>query len=220
MTEVYLHGILGKKYGKRHKLALSKPKDLLFAMEANFDNFIKDLKDLSLKHVHYTFIVDDKWLKNNELKNLNKAKKIHFVPIINGGGPTAIAIGVSLAISVASAIYSYVQSGKVEYPKVPGASAATNAFSKSLAFSSRENVAEQGNPVPLVYGRLKVGSYVIQSSVKSFPLSISLADEFINNSNKKGLNQTALVTNIDYNNFANFIPSGASVEYQTDIKYI
>jgi predicted phage tail protein len=218
MTEVYLHGILGKKYGKRHKLALSKPRDLLFAMEANFDNFIKDLKDLSLKHVHYTFVVDDKWLKNNELKNLNKAQKIHFVPIINGGGPTAIAIGVSLAIAVASAIYSYVQAGKVEYPKVPGASASTNAFSKSLAFSNRENIAEQGNPIPLVYGRLKIGSYLIQSSVKSFPLSINLVDEFINNSNKKGVNQTAIITSVDYNNFANYLPSGASLEYQYDNK--
>jgi len=211
MTEVYLHGILGKKYGKKHKLALSKPKDLLFAMEANYDNFIKDLKDLALKHVHYTFVVDGKWLKNNELQTLNKYQKIHFVPIINGGGPLTIF---NIVLAIGTALYTYTQAGKVEYPKVPGASAGTSAFSKSLAFSNRENIAEQGNPVPLVYGRLKIGSYVIQSSIKSFPLAISLADEFLNNSNKKGVNQSALITAIDYNAYANFLPSGASVFYQ------
>jgi hypothetical protein len=66
-----------------------------------------------------------------------------------------------------------------------------------FAFSNRENVLEQGNPVPLVYGRLRIGSFVIQSSLKSFPLSLSLTDEFINNSSKKGSNQIATIDSSD-----------------------
>jgi predicted phage tail protein len=191
MTEVYLHGILAKKYGAKHCIAISQPKDLLGAMEANHDDFLVDLKNLCKKNIHYTYVVNGKWIKNAEF-NKEKIKRLDFVPMILGSGPVGWAIA-GLVISIASAVYSYVQAGKVEYPKIPGAEGSSSAFSKSLAFSNRENVMEQGNPVPLVYGRLRIGSFVIQSSVKSFPLALSLTDEFINSSSKKGNNQIATI---------------------------
>ena len=122
--------------------------------------------------------------------------------MILGSGPIAgtsitYLMVASFALSIASAAYAYIQAGKVEYPELPGAEGVSAAFSKSLAFSNRENVMEQGNPVPLVYGRLRIGSFVIQSSVKSFPLSLSLTDEFINNSSKKGHNQVATIDSSD-----------------------
>lgn len=192
MTEVYLHGILAKKYGSKHRIAISQPKDLLGAMEANHDDFLMDLKDLYKKNMHYTYVVNGKWIKNGEF-NKEKIKRLDFVPMILGSGPVGWAIGISLTLAIASAVYTYVQAGKVEYPKIPGAEGVSSAFNKSLAFSNRENVIEQGNPVPLVYGRLRIGSFVIQSSVKSFPLSLSLTDEFVNSSSKKGHNQIATI---------------------------
>ena len=198
MTEVYLHGILAKKYGSRHRIAISQPKDLLGAMEANHDDFLMDLKDLYKKNMHYTYVVNGKWIKNGEF-NKEKIKRLDFVPLILGSGPIYAGavitwwMVISLLIAIASAVYSFIQAGKVEYPRVPGAEGATSALSKSLAFSNRENVVEQGNPVPLVYGRLKIGSFVIQSSLKSFPLSLSLTDEFVNSSSKKGHNQIATI---------------------------
>jgi predicted phage tail protein len=201
MTEVHLHGILAKKYGSKHRIALSKPRDLIGAMEANNDEFLADLKELFKKNIHYTYVVNGKWIKNIEYDK-EKIKRLDFVPIILGSGPIAGTwitwwMVISLIIALASAAYAYIQAGKVEYPRVPGAEGATSALSKSLAFSNRENIVEQGNPVPLVYGRLKLGSFVIQSSLKSFPLSLSLTDEFINSSTKKGHNQIATVDSSD-----------------------
>lgn len=197
MTEVHFHGILAKKYGKVHKMALSKPKDLLFAMEANHDDFPLELKKLAQKNIHYTLVVNDRWVKNNEQFS-GKIAKLDFVPIILGSGPTGFAIA-SIVVSLASAVYSYIQAGKVEYPKIPGAEGTSAALSRSLAFSNRENILEQGNPVPLVYGRLRVGSFVIQSTVKSFPLNMTLGDEFNNTSTKKSTNQSAFVDNTNSN---------------------
>ena len=193
MTEVYLHGILGKKYGRRHRFAVNKPKDALLALEANHEDFLKELKQLSNQNIYYTWIADNQVLGNRDLSfKASKIKRLDFVPTIVGGGPWAIAAGI--IISVASAVYSYVQAGKVEYPKIPGAQGTTSANNRCLAFSNRENITEQGNPVPLVYGRIKVGSAVIQSSVKSFPLSISLVDEYLNTSSKKSNNLSAVVS--------------------------
>ena len=202
MTEVYLHGILAKKYGSKHSIALSKPKDLLRAMEANHDDFVVDLQDLFKKNIHYTYVVDGKWVKNTEF-NKEKIKRLDFVPIILGSGPIYVGATItwwmiaSLVIAVASAVYTFIQAGKVEYPQIPGAEGSSSALSKSMAFSNRENIVEQGNPVPLIYGRLKIGSFVIQSSLKSFPLSLSLTDEFINSSAKKGSNQIATIDSSD-----------------------
>ena len=202
MTEVYLHGILSKKYGKVHRIALKKPRDVLFAMEANYDDFLKDLKDLMRKNIFYTFVVNGKMINQSEVDLSNtKIEKIDFMPVISGGGIDPLTIAL-VVVSVASAVYSYVQAGKVEYPKIPGASATTSANSRSLAFSNRENITEQGNPVPLVYGRIKIGSAVIQSSIKSFPLSISLSQEFQNTSSRNSANQNATIDNslVDDNN--------------------
>ena len=191
MIQVHLHGILGNKYGKIHKFAAKSPKDILNALEANYSEFRKDLKELALKNIHYTCVIDGKWLKNGKFCN-EKIEKLDFVPMILGSGPTGFAIA-GLVVSLASAVYSYVQAGKMEFPEVPGATGTSTASNRSLAFSNRENIIEQGNPVPLVYGRIKVGSFVIQSSIKTFPLSLTLTDEFVNTTSKKSNNQTAVI---------------------------
>ncbi len=190
MTEIHLHGILGQKYGKLHKFAIKNPQDVVRALEANHENFTKDLKELLKNNIIYSIVVDNQWIRGSLHSKQQKIKKIDFVPTILGSGPLAI---VSVIISVASAVYSYVQASKQQYPQIPGAEATSSASSKSLSFSNRENIAEQGNPVPLAYGRLKVGSYVVQSTIKSFPLTLTLTDEFLNSTSKKSGNQVAIV---------------------------
>lgn len=196
MTEIHLHGILGKKYGKLHRFAIKEPKDVVRALEANYENFAKDLKDLLKKKIIYTIVADNQWVQKNSFNKKN-IKKIDFVPVILGSGITWVWIAVSLIISIASAVYSYVQAGKQQYPQIPGAEGTSTASSKSLSFSNRENITEQGNPVPLVYGRLKVGSFVVQSAVKSFPLTLTLTDEFLNSTSKKSGNQVAIIDSPD-----------------------
>lgn len=193
MTEIHLHGILAKKYGKVHNFVIKEPKDVLRAFEANYENFNHDIKELLKKKIVYTIVADNCWLKNKNSFDEKKIKKIDFLPCILGAGAAVVFGIISLVVSVAFAIYSYIQAGKQQYPSIPGAEATSSASNKSMAFSNRENITEQGNPVPLAYGRLRVGSYVIQNTVKSFPLSLTLIDEFINSTNKKSNNQTAVI---------------------------
>ena len=190
MTEIHLHGILGKKYGRLHRFAIKEPRDVVRALEANYENFSKDLKDLLKKNIVYTIVADNQWVQGNSFTEIKKINKIDFVPTIIGSTVVQIIL---LVISVASAVYSFVQAGKQQYPQIPGAEGTSAASSRSLSFSNRENITEQGNPVPLVYGRLKVGSFVIQSAIKSFPLTLTLTDEFLNSTSKKSGNQVALI---------------------------
>ena len=198
MTEIHLHGILGKKYGRLHKLAVKEPKDIVRALEANYEDFSKDLKDLLKKNIVYTMVADDQWVQGISFDK-NKIKKIDFVPAIIGSGPLVAFIPtiIMAVITIASAVYSYVQAGKQQYPQIPGAEGVSSANSRSLSFSNRENITEQGSPVPLVYGRMKVGSLVVQSSIKSFPLTLTLTDEFLNSTAKKSANQVAIIDSAD-----------------------
>lgn len=198
MTEIHLHGILGKKYGRLHKFAVKEPRDIVRALEANYEDFSKDLKDLLKKNIVYTMVADDQWVQGISFDK-NKIKKIDFVPAIIGSGPLVAFIPtiIMAVITIASAVYSYVQAGKQQYPQIPGAEGVSSANSRSLSFSNRENITEQGSPVPLVYGRMKVGSLVVQSSIKSFPLTLTLTDEFLNSTAKKSANQVAIIDSAD-----------------------
>jgi hypothetical protein len=44
---------------------------------------------------------------------------------------------------------------------------------------------------------MKIGSAVIQSSIKSFPLTLTLTDEFLNSTAKKSANQVATIDSSD-----------------------
>jgi predicted phage tail protein len=52
----------------------------------------------------------------------------------------------------------------------------TTAIKESYDFSNKANVANQGSVIPIGYGRLKVGSQVIQFTVKAFQSQISFDD--------------------------------------------
>ena len=72
--------------------------------------------------------------------------------------------------TIASALFfaavSYALTPK---PEIEALEIDADGSKSSLIFSNTVNVASQGSPVPIGYGRLKVGSQVIQATIKSFP---------------------------------------------------
>ena len=91
---------------------------------------------------------------------------------------TAISIGIQLGVAALTA--SSNNQGATPQPQVGvgGASALIEARGKSFVFASVENVASQGDPIPVGYGRVKCGSKVIHGSTKSYPTSVNNVIEF------------------------------------------
>lgn len=77
-------------------------------------------------------------------------------------GSTLTGLGVGIAMMG-------IQMALAPKPKMDRPSSTVNSAKSSFIFSSKANVAEQGIPVPVGYGRLRVGSAVIQSTIKSYP---------------------------------------------------
>lgn len=217
MTDIFLHGKLAKLYGPKFRFSLCRPKDAFSAIETIHEGFSNKIIELSTMGLQYAVIADNQVVSGPEdLIGKRKIKEIHIVPVIYGSGVAAIAVGVvalvagaaatsagfliigSILTAVAlSAISFGIQSLLSKPPEANNASssASTSATSKSFLFSNKENVKQQGNPVPIGYGRLRIGSAVVQETIKSYPNSISTFSEFVSQSTQEGQSQMSLIYN-------------------------
>jgi len=200
MTQVILHGILAKEFRKSFSLAIKRPKEVFDAISCSHDNFRNRIVELANQGIHFALLVDGK--KITELQELNiqkESQKIHLVPLIIGsggaivaaiigGGATAGALvgGAAFAASVINSLIIGVAMMGIQMmlapkPETQRPESVVNSAKQSFLFSSKANVAEQGIPVPVGYGRLRVGSAIIQSTIKSYPQAfekeIALASE-------------------------------------------
>ena len=171
MTTIRLHGILKHEFGDFFKGEISKPKEALAMISANRPRFKKRLIELHKKGFHYTIVVDGRKISNpSELDITKKSSVIDILPLISGSGPLApvlVAIAVSVVIAVVAVGIALLLAPKP--PEPPDISVTARGFEQSFIFANKSNIASQGVPVPVGYGRLKVGSQVIQACVKSYP---------------------------------------------------
>jgi predicted phage tail protein len=166
MTSVRIHGILAREYGDSFILNINNPKDVLQAIDCNRTGFIRRIINLQKEGFHYDIIIDKKSItKGEEMEAFRKPKNIDLVPVIAGSGPAAAIIQkILLAVIFAGITYALTPKPEVEALEVEA-----RGNTQSLVFSNRVNLASQGAPVPVGYGRLLVGTQVIQATIKSYP---------------------------------------------------
>lgn len=175
MTRVRLHGILAQKYGKEFYLDLDKPRDVIRAIDASRDGFRKTVVDLQNQGFSYELLVNQKRLIKERFLENKRPTQIDFVPFIVGSADFGLSVLFMLASTAIQ--YALTDPGTID-----GGQAEVSADSGSLSFNnSQVNLASQGSPLPIGYGRLKVGSSVIQSSMKSAPQTIESIKAMTNN---------------------------------------
>ena len=188
MTIVNIHGILAREYGDSFILSLPNPKDVLEAIDCNKQGFLQRLIELQREGLCYDIIVNKTRITDGpDMDHMLNPATIDLVPAISGSGltplilstlfPTALATG-STALAFAASVTNAVLFAAISYALTPKpenvALEVTAAGSKSsMIFSNTANLASQGSPVPIGYGRLIIGSQVIQATIKSYPQYIS-----------------------------------------------
>jgi len=153
MVEVYLHGIFEEKFRSKYNFELESIADVLKAIDAVESNFMSFLAR-NHDQMEFSILVDGKVLS---LEDANKKdmKRIDILPAAKGGlFWFIVGLVVSIGISVIMAANS------VQAPTMDNAST-QSAKTSSYSFRGETNVESQGKPVPLGYGRLRVGSNVI-----------------------------------------------------------
>ena len=221
MTDVFIHGILAKEYQAHFKFNLKSSTDVLKAIDCNRECFMARIFQLQKEGFYYDVIIDKKRIKNAEdFKVLSKASRIDLVPVIIGSGfigaaiqflggvlfPAATAsLGAKVFAAVALAGISYLLTPKPDLglPAQQEISAEAAAQKESYVFSGNVNLTRQGTPLPLGYGRLKVGSSVVQASVRSFPLIKPDSESMNANNFVDQTEQGSLVKPITANSISN-----------------
>lgn len=178
MTKINLYGLLAEEFGHSFSMEIEQARDVFDAIDANRNGFKKRIFDLGSSGFHYSVIVNGKKIENPKEESIkNKAQTIDLVPILNGDGPAAILWQIALiVVSTAAQILL-----APDPPEPPEIKASVASLQKSFTFSSVENRAAQGTPVPVCYGELIVGSEVIQTSLKSYPQNQETLKAFTRN---------------------------------------
>lgn len=204
MTNIKLHGMLGKAIGQEWNLKISSVAEAIRAIQIlSKKKLFNFLYEKDKENVKYQVLINGRdfeansplsidnleSIKNSELciKNPN-IKTIDIVPIIEGAGSFGsylaiiagvilIAVGVILmatgiggplgaAFIVAGA--GLLMAGVINLLTQPPQFDDFNEISgnrrSSYMFDGPQNVAREGIPVPIGYGRLLVGSAVISAT--------------------------------------------------------
>ena len=160
MKKIFLYGELGKFLGKEWELEVDSVQEALWAIEANTGKLTSFLSENSEKFGYYTFRIDDKKLSSREeleSKFPKSSKEIHIMPQVAGGDIVNILIQVVIAVAM-----GFIMKALFKPPKPK-----EERQTRSYLFSGPENTAAQGIPVPLGYGRLRVGSVVVSASLRN-----------------------------------------------------
>lgn len=192
MTTVYLYGHLGRRFGWRWTLDVSSPAEAVRALLANRPEF----QAYMVRHSRpgfQVFVGADPIHDETGLQHPIGRQAIKIVPVVAGAGKSPI-IGIILGVVIIAAAVVMFQ-----YPFIPtGVALATGGIGVSLAiggitqliagspntpepseqpenrpstlFNGPVNTTAQGHPVPIGYGRLRVGSAVISAGISTVSL--------------------------------------------------
>ncbi len=181
MTTIRIEGWLGEILGREWNLKVKNFVELFSALENNTHKFRSFL--LKNRGNSFAIFVDGELVDNKNFLFTNiRGKHVDILPVL-GGATTAIASSIAKAVmgeaakgfafeaavfildTVISAVISMGISILIAKLMAPDDPQAVNTT--SFLFGSAENVSSQGQVVPVGYGRMRVGSKVISTSISS-----------------------------------------------------
>lgn len=183
---VRLYGVLGTTFGREFQLSVTSPKEAIRALCVIVPGFERFLNTSKQRGLTYAVFSGKRNLNDDELSMDQSSADIRIAPVILGskrGGVFQTILGVALV--AVGAVASYFGGGAVGVPLMQfGAAMAlggvvqmlspqtTGLASKqsadnqaSYAFGGVTNTTAQGNPVPLLYGRRRIGGAIISAGI-------------------------------------------------------
>ena len=194
MLTVRLHGHLEEKYGSEFKFAASTVREVIDALQANFDDFTEEfIKDMRT----YNILVDAEAQEiGGCLLPLKSDSIIDIVPVIGGAGflktvgliilaavlifrpelivaflPEALAAGGTFIVKAIG--FSLLMAGVSSL--LAGPDGPDGGGPESSSLSNTDNIIGQGMPIPVGYGRMMVGSIVLSATFTSSYTEVSKA---------------------------------------------
>lgn len=186
MTRIELGGILGKTYGRTHFRLISTTTEAINALAKTINGFEKFLNTSKARGLTYAVFKNKKNIGVDDFGFPVTGEVIRIVPVVIGSkkagvlqtilGAVLVAVGVVLSFTpwAAASPFFYkfgaamMLGGVVQMlsPQPSGLASKQSADNRaSYAFGGVTNTAAQGYPVPLLYGRRRIGGAIISAGI-------------------------------------------------------
>lgn len=187
LREVRIYGRLGGRYGRTHWLAVNCPAEAIRALCILLPGFERDLANSDAHGVKFACFVGNRNIGVEEMQYPVGGEPIRIAPVLAGAkraglfqtilGAVLIVVGAVLTytgvgapigtpmmkIGAAMALGGVVQMLSPQQQGLSSADGPENGASYN--FNGPVNTMAQGNPVPLLYGRMIVGSSVVSAGI-------------------------------------------------------
>lgn len=188
MKTIVLLGELGERFGRRHVLDVKSPAEAVRALMANFKDFSGFVSSSHERNVGYRVLNMRDDVGEDEL-HLPAGRRIIIAPVIAGGGGAlgkillgAVLIAAAVLVPGLGAVTLFGSTTLASVAFGVGVSLALGGVAQLLApappsskpneqnepsyvFDGAVNTTAQGQPVPIGYGRMIVGSAVISAGI-------------------------------------------------------
>jgi len=182
MMQIELSGVLGKTFGKTHHRLISTTHEACRALAATINGFEQFMNTSKQRGLTYAIFCGNKNIGEDNLGFPVTGDVIRIVPVIIGSkkagllqtilGAVLVVVGtitspygggVLIAPGVALMAGGVIQ---MLSPQAAGLSSKQSADNRaSYAFGGVTNTAAQGYPVPLLYGRRRIGGAIISAGI-------------------------------------------------------
>ncbi|RWT54661.1 tail assembly protein [Enterobacter cloacae] len=186
MSTILLSGSLAKLFGRTHQRLIGPTREAFTALSATIPGFQKFMNTSKARGLTFAVFVDKKNVTQDDLDFPNGNRTIRIVPIIIGSkkagilqtimGAVLVAVGAiatfgfgqAWGVNVMVAGGSMIAGGVIQMlsPQPTGLASKQSADNKaSYAFGGVTNTAELGYPVPLLYGKRRIGGAIISAGI-------------------------------------------------------
>lgn len=185
MRTIRLYGILGSTFGREFKLSVASPKEAVRALCVIVPGFERFLNTSKQRGLTYAVFSGKRNLNNDELVMDQSSADIRIAPVIVGskrGGIFQTILGVALVaaaiwmpgVGIAASNIMFQLGGAMALggvvqmlsPQTTGLASKQSADNNaSYAFGGVTNTTAQGNPVPLLYGKRRIGGAIISAGI-------------------------------------------------------
>lgn len=200
MVNVRFYGSL-KQFGSDFRLDCQTTAEVIHALTSQIPKLRQFIQQgLFTVRVGRDYF-DNRYLEKGLIQKLKDDSTVHFTPTLKGskrGGLFGVITGVALiagalalgplGFSVIGANAAWMVGGlgasmllggvAQMLTKMPSMSTGKDAEKKqSTSFSNLSNMAAQGRPMPLAYGRIRVGSLIISQGVETMDIERQPPDD-------------------------------------------
>ncbi|MGM1131848.1 tail assembly protein [Serratia marcescens] len=188
---IRLYGVLGEKFGRVHSLAVASPIEALKALSVIIPGFQLFMLESKSRGLTFAVFEGRRNLGKDDLPLQSNGSDIRIAPVIIGSKRAGLFQTILGAVLITAAAFAaggigaaFAAKGWTAFAAMSGASMMLGGVVQMLspmqgglasrqdpdnkpsyAFGGPVNTVAQGNPVPILYGKRRIGGAIISAGI-------------------------------------------------------